>query len=148
MHKRTIALNPNISSVLPPRDPEKGEKHRRAPQRPNPDIRFCFLVHRTVPKALLFWLLYYLSRTASIPPRRVFILVLFRGAQVPALHTWAAVRGQIAVAVAVAGGAAVDAAVVVVGAGVGPCVGQPGLSGRLPDVQQTGSVETKSTLRG
>lgn len=148
MHKRTITLNPNISSVLPPRDPEKGEKHRRAPQRPNPDIRFCFLVHRTVPTAVLFSLLYYLSRTASIPSRAVFILVLFRGARVPALHTWAAVRGQIAVAVAVAGGAAVDAAVVVVGAGVGPCVGQPGLSGRLPDVQQTGPVETRSTLRG
>lgn len=61
-----------------------------------------------------------------------------------ALHTWAAVRGQIAVAVAVACGAAVDAAVVVVGAGVGPCVGQPGLGGRLPDVQQTGPVETKT----
>lgn len=64
--------------------------------------------------------------------------------QVLALHTWAAVCGQIAVAVAVARGAAVDAAVVVVGAGVGPCVGQPGLSGRLPDVQQTGPVETQT----
>lgn len=75
-------------------------------------------------------------------------MVLLRGAQVAALPTWAAVRGQVAVAVAVAGGAAVDAAVVVVGAGVGPCVGEPGLSGRLPDVQQPGSGETRHTRRG
>lgn len=75
----------------------------------------------------------------------MFILGLSLREQVPALHTWAAVRGQIAVAVAVAGGAAVDAAVVVVGAGVGPRVGQPGLRGRLPDVQQPGPVETKET---
>lgn len=68
----------------------------------------------------------------------------FLHAQLLALHTWAAVCGQIAVAVAVAGGAAVDAAVVVVGAGVGPRVGQPGLGGRLPDVQQTGPVEMKT----
>ena len=52
----------------------------------------------------------------------------------PTLLTWAAVRCQVAVAVAIAGGAAVDAAVVVVGAGVGPRVSQPGLSGRFPDV--------------
>lgn len=57
-------------------------------------------------------------------------------------YTWAAVRGQVAVAVAVARRAAVDAAVIVVGAGVGPRVGQPGLGGGLPDVQQTGPVET------
>lgn len=61
-----------------------------------------------------------------------------------ALPTWATVRGQVAVAVAVARGAAVDAAVVVVGAGVGPRVGQPGLRGGLPDVQQTGPVERKT----
>lgn len=59
-------------------------------------------------------------------------------------YTWAAVCGQIAVAVAVARGAAVDAAIVVVGAGVGPRVSQPGLGGRLPDVQQTGPVEMKT----
>lgn len=51
--------------------------------------------------------------------------------------TGAAVRCEVTVTVAVACGAAVDAAVVVVGASVGPGVGQPGLSGRLPDVQQT-----------
>ena len=59
---------------------------------------------------------------------------------VPTL-TWTAVCCQVAVTVAVAGGAAVDAAVVVVGAGVGPRVSQPGLSGRLPDVQQPGPIQ-------
>ena len=51
-----------------------------------------------------------------------------------ALHTWAAVCCQVAVAVAIACSAAVDAAVIVVGAGVWPCVCQPGLSGRFPDI--------------
>lgn len=106
--------------------PETQRKERNTEELPRDLTQIsdsASLVHRTVPKALLFLLLYYLSRTASIPLRGVFILVLFRGVQVPALHTWAAVRGQIAVTVAVAGGTAVDAAVVVVGAGVGPCVG-------------------------
>lgn len=49
-------------------------------------------------------------------------------------RTWAAVCCQVAVAVAIACSAAVDAAVIVVGAGVGPCVSQPGLSGRFPNV--------------
>lgn len=49
-------------------------------------------------------------------------------------HTWSTVCGQVAVAVAIACSAAVDAAVIVVGAGVGPCVSQPGLSGRFPNV--------------
>lgn len=44
-------------------------------------------------------------------------------------YTWSAVCCQVAVTVAVACSAAVDAAVVMVGAGVGPCVSQPGLSG-------------------
>lgn len=103
-------------------------------------------MHCTFSEVLLFLLLYYLWRTASIPPRGVFILVFgcFLRAQLLALYTWATVRGQIAVAVAVSRGAAVDAAVVVVGAGVGPRVSQPGLGGRLPDVQQTGPVETKT----
>lgn len=56
------------------------------------------------------------------------------GIEVPTLHTWAAVCCQVAVAVAIACCAAVDAAVVVVGAGVGPCVSQPGLGGRFPNV--------------
>lgn len=93
-------------------------------------------MHGTFPKVLLSPLLHYLWRTASIPRGGVFIF----GAG--AACTWAAVRGQVAVAVAVARRAAVDAAVIVVGAGVGPRVGQPGLGGRLPDVQQTGPVET------
>lgn len=93
------------------------------------------------PEVLLFSLLYYLWRAASIPPRGVFILVASCARR---RHlTWAAVGGQVAVAVAVARGAAVDAAVVVVGAGVGPGVGQPGLRGRLPDVQQAGPGGTK-----
>lgn len=76
--------------------------------------------------------------------RNVYFGCFLRAQVLALLHTWAAVRGQIAVAVAVPCGAAVDAAVVVVGAGVGPRVGQPGLSGRLPNVQQTGPVETKT----
>lgn len=63
----------------------------------------------------------------------------------PTPLTWAAVRCQVAVAVAIAGGAAVDAAVVVVGAGVGPRVSQPGLSGRFPDVKQTRPVKRNWT---
>ena len=55
--------------------------------------------------------------------------------------TWSAVRRQVTVAVSVAGSAAVDAAVVVVGAGVWPGVCQPGLGRRLPDVQQTGPAQ-------
>lgn len=62
-----------------------------------------------------------------------------------ALHTWTAVRCQVAVTVAIAGSAAVDAAVIVVGAGVGPRVRQPGLGGRFPNVQQTGPVKKKGT---
>lgn len=50
------------------------------------------------------------------------------------LLTWSAVRCQVAVAVAIACSAAVDAAVIMVGAGVRPCVSQPGLSGRFPNV--------------
>lgn len=90
--------------------------------------------------------LYFLLH-CRFPPLLHFLsvqLFLFRGGgvyfgrclrtEVPTLLTWAAVRCQVAVAVAIAGGAAVDAAVVVVGAGVGPRVSQPGLSGRFPDV--------------
>lgn len=95
------------------------------------------------PEVLLFSLLYYLWRAASIPPRGVFILVASCVRRRRRRLTWAAVGGQVAVAVAVARSAAVDAAVVVVGAGVGPRVGQPGLRGRLPDVQQAGPVGTK-----
>ena len=51
--------------------------------------------------------------------------------------TWAAVCSQVAVTVALSCGAAVHATVIVIGAGVGPGISQPGLGSRLPNVQQT-----------
>lgn len=53
--------------------------------------------------------------------------------------TWAAVGGHVAVAGAVSSVAAVDAAVFVVGTGVGPGVWQPRLVHTLAHVQQPGS---------
>lgn len=51
--------------------------------------------------------------------------------------TWATVGGQVAVAVAVAGCAAVDGAVVVTVACVGPRVRQPWLCGGFTDVEES-----------
>lgn len=58
--------------------------------------------------------------------------------------TRAAVGGQVAVAVAIACCAAVDTAVILVGAVVGPCVREPRLTDWLTDVQQTRPAETHS----
>lgn len=49
--------------------------------------------------------------------------------------TWAAVGSQVAVAVSVAPGAAVDGAIVVIGAAVGPGVRKPGLGCWFTDIQ-------------
>lgn len=51
--------------------------------------------------------------------------------------TWAAVGSQVAVTVPVAGRAAVDGAVIVIVAGIRPCVCQPRLSGRFTDVEKS-----------
>lgn len=51
--------------------------------------------------------------------------------------TWATVGCQVAVAVTVAGCAAVDGAVVVIVACVGPCVCQPWLRGRFTNVEES-----------
>lgn len=66
--------------------------------------------------------------------RGAFALVVAYVRGVSVVRTWAAVCCQVAVAVAIACSTAVDAAVIVVGARVGPCVCQPGLSGRFPNV--------------
>lgn len=51
--------------------------------------------------------------------------------------TWAAVGCQVAVAVAIASRAAVDGAVVVIVASIGPGVCQPGLCGGLTNVEKS-----------
>lgn len=59
--------------------------------------------------------------------------------------TWAAVRCHVAVTGAVAIVAAADAAVLVIGARVGPVVWQPQLAVRLTHTEEAGSASRKDT---
>ncbi len=60
--------------------------------------------------------------------------------------TWAAVGGQVAVAVSVAAGAAVDGAVIVIGAVVRPCVCKPRLGSWFTYIQQTWPVKHRHNV--